>query len=231
MWRWSPICPLKPGAGCVRKPQSTHPFGAWEDSVLNCLWFLSTGTSTGTTHPNTNDLQQTHAAPHDVAWSLFLQKRKSADPLPPIPASCRGDRRGMQLEVTTKVDSQDRFWDRSWTSPGSPGTGPGTGPGTLVLLFQMTCSQPKLVPGPIGPRFGPGTGVPERSGTGVRTSPRTSRTGLGPVWEAGPGIKSWRDCGATFPDWHPGRWTGSQVVTDCDQLRGTNSLVSRTSST
>ena len=35
------------------------------------------------------------------------------------------------------------------TSPGtSPGTGPGTGPGTLVLLFQITCSQPRTGPGP-----------------------------------------------------------------------------------
>ena len=50
----------------------------------------------------------------------------SADPLPPVPASCRGDRRGMQLEVIgindspwgtrpnpQKVDSQDRSRDRS----------------------------------------------------------------------------------------------------------------------
>ena len=32
------------------------------------------------------------------------------------------------------------------TGPGtSPGTSPGTGPGTLVLLFQITSSQPKPV--------------------------------------------------------------------------------------
>ena len=54
------------------------------------------------------------------------KSKKSADPLPPVPASCRGDRRGMQLEVigindgpwktrpnARKVDFQDRSRDRS----------------------------------------------------------------------------------------------------------------------
>ena len=58
------------------------------------------------------------------------------------------------------------------TSPGtSPGTGPGTGPGTLVLLFQITCSRPKPVLGPVpGPVLGSVPGPV-----------------LGPVWEPGPG--------------------------------------------
>ena len=86
--------------------------------------------------------------------------------------------------------------------------GPVLGP-VLGVLGPWFCCFRLLV------RTGPKTGP----GTGPRTSPDSHDrpgTGLGPE---------------NFPDWHPGHWTGSQVVTDCDQLRGTNSLVSRTSST
>ena len=75
------------------------------------------------------------------------------------------------------------------TGPGTgtgPGTSPETGPGTLVLLFQITCSQPKPVV--LGPVPGQGPGTSPRSGvwswdwshgpdTGPGTGPRTSPGG------------------------------------------------------
>ena len=99
---------------------------------------------------------------------------KSADPLPPVPASCRGDRRGMQLEVIgindsrwktrpnpQKVDSQDR----SGTSGTSPGTSPGTGPGTGFRLLVVSQNRSWDRTGPwdeswTGPGTGPGGPVP-----------------------------------------------------------------------
>ena len=88
--------------------------------------------------------------------------------LPPVPASCRGDWRGMQLEVIGINDSPWRHarkhkkWldrsrtgpDRSQTGPGtspatSPGTGPGSGPGTASDYLQSAKT---------GPGTGPGTG-------------------------------------------------------------------------
>ena len=113
---------------------------------------------------------------------MYISIYKSADPLPPVPTSCRGDRRGMQLEAigingspwearpkAQKVDSQTA--DRS--SPGTvlrsqdrSRTSPRTGPGPVL----------KLLPGPVlGARFGP-----------------RSRPGpLSGLVQAGPRIESW----------------------------------------
>ena len=64
---------------------------------------------------------------------------KIADPLPPVPASCRGDRRGMQLEV---IGINDGPWGHArthekWISRTGPGTGPGTGPSWRFCCFRL----------------------------------------------------------------------------------------------
>ena len=110
---------------------------------------------------------QTAESAHMWLWvkiqivHIPIQPLKSADPLPPVPASCRGDRRGMQLEVSGINDGP---WGHKYkksgpgtgprtgpgTSPGtSPGTGPaGTGPGTASDYLQLSGTGPEPVPGP-----------------------------------------------------------------------------------
>ena len=129
--------------------------------------------------------QSTFLKPKPPAWfslGLFAYSTsfpESADPLPPVPASCRGDRRGMQLEVigikdspwkarpnAQKVDSQDhsrdrsrrdRSWDQSWD------------PGCCFRLLVVSRSQPKQV---LGPVLGPVLGlVPARTGTEAGPGP------------------------------------------------------------
>ena len=95
--------------------------------------------------------------------------RESANPLPPVPASCRGDRRGMigindsplSTPNAQKVDSQDRSRDRSRDrSWDSPGTSPGTGPQNRS--WNLSWSQDQC-PGPVLGLVPPGPGpVPGR---------------------------------------------------------------------
>ena len=152
--------------------------------------------------------------------------KKSADPLPPVPASCRGDWRGMQLEVigindspckarpkAQKVDSQDRSGTWSWDRLLAVSKGPVAvlGDRSWGWSWGWSCA---------GQTFRTG---PSRSQDRVLlvSAHLSSRHLFPPV--------------SLFPDWHPCFRTGqgpkSVPVPPCDRLRGTDGLVSRTSST
>ena len=79
---------------------------------------------------------------------------KSADPLPPVPASCRGDRRGMQLEVIGTNDGHESI--KSGFRPVlvlGPVLGPVLGlvlrPWFCFRLLVVSQNRPGPVPGPV----------------------------------------------------------------------------------
>ena len=114
---------------------------------------ITNNTQRPTKQTHTTRKQQTNIQPNNyqpTSSAPAIASNESADPLPPVPASCRGDRRGMQLEVigihdgpgghapkAQKVDCQDRSGSR--TGPEKPVLGPVLG---LVLLLLLVVTSP-----------------------------------------------------------------------------------------